>query len=87
MLKQELEEKNKQIAQFQERQREQNVLMSNLQERLALVAPKRSAVDDVVTVATEAEEGSEERRASPKHARRQESVWTRPLFQGWLAKK
>lgn len=35
----ELTEKNRQIAAFQERQREQNLLMKNLHEQLALAAP------------------------------------------------
>lgn len=39
VLQEELIEKNRQIAAFQERQREQNLLMKNLHEQLALAAP------------------------------------------------
>ncbi|MCA9010939.1 MAG: hypothetical protein KDB01_14405 [Planctomycetaceae bacterium] len=43
MLETELREKNQQIAQFQERQREFNVLLRSVNEQLALAAAPKSS--------------------------------------------
>lgn len=46
VLQEELTEKNKQIAAFQERQRENNLLLKNLQEQLAIAPPARESTID-----------------------------------------
>lgn len=72
MLEKELNEKNSQIAQLHERQREHNVLLRDLQERLALTAPRQ----------TEAEEGSYTSASPEKPApSKRDSLWSRPLGQ------
>ena len=53
IMKTELDEKNKQIAQFQERQRESNLLLSQTTERIALLSGgqmKKSSDDEAVIV-------------------------------------
>lgn len=91
MLKTELEAKNKQIAEFQERQRETNVLLQQTTEKLMLLTDgqkKPSKGDEAVTVFSNqnAEQGTppkpkdDEAASKPKR----ESLWDKmrkPLFQ------
>ncbi|MCA9048339.1 MAG: hypothetical protein KDA89_06400 [Planctomycetaceae bacterium] len=87
VLQEELNEKNRQIAAFQERQREQNLLLKNLHEQLVLAAPKTARHEERVVESTPstAEEGigaSQSPNAEPAAKRR--SVWTRPIqIFGW----
>ncbi|MCA9078026.1 MAG: hypothetical protein KDA93_23555 [Planctomycetaceae bacterium] len=50
LLKSELDEKNRQIANFQERQRETNILLKDFQQRLAIAGPKAESEEGTVTV-------------------------------------
>lgn len=76
VLQEELIEKNRQIAAFQERQREQNLLMRNLHEQLALAAPapRRTTTTDTVIESGEVV-ASDQPEKSEKTARK--SFWQR----------
>ena len=80
VLKDELIEKNKQIAEFQERQREQNLLIKNFQEQLSLAAPKARAAEEPVVVDSRPEEGSQRAKNSEpaqESSNRTTSIWHR----------
>lgn len=83
VLEEELREKNRQIDAFQERQREQNLLLKNLHDRIAISAPAARAQATDVEAETDdrpAEEGSERSgRTRPSGPERKQSVWTRPI--------
>ena len=91
MLKTELDAKNKQIAEFQERQRETNVLLQQTTEKLMLLTDGQKKVaknDDAVTIYSN---GNEEQGTEPKpkatevpSQTKRESLWEKmrkPLFQ------
>ncbi|MEZ5941105.1 MAG: hypothetical protein R3C18_06920 [Planctomycetaceae bacterium] len=75
VLKEELIEKNKQIAEFQERQREQNLLIKNFQDQLRLVSSKSST--DEVVVNQPSEEGSHDAPRPTKTQQTKPSIWNR----------
>ena len=92
MLKTELEAKNKQIAQFQERQRETNVLLQQTTEKLMLLTDgkkKPNSNDDAVTIFSDAERGkgsqSQPNNDGQSKKPKRESLWYRiskkPIFQ------
>ena len=94
MLQTELAEKNKQISQFQERDRETNVLLQQTTERLMLLSDnKKSQSNDQKTITVEPniekEEGSQRSSSdansdSGKSKPKRESLWDKmrkPLFQ------
>jgi hypothetical protein len=78
VLEQELTEKNRQIDAFQERQREQNVLLRNLHDRMAIAAPAKSQPTDADAKAEHdtPEQGSH-REKNPAHDK--QSIWTRQI--------
>lgn len=78
MLEAELGEKNKQITAFQERQREQNLLLKNLHEQLPSGSASARQQDVVVDRERRSEQGSEAVQ-SPESARSKNSIWTRKL--------
>ena len=88
MLKTELDEKNKQIAEFQERQRETNVLLQQTTEKLMLLTDgkkQKEKTDNAVTVysSNEAQQGIRplDKKVEPE---KRETFWDRmrkPLFQ------
>ena len=55
ILKNDVEEKNKQIGQLLERQREQNFLLKQTSEQLTTLKAGREAADDAITVSTDSE--------------------------------
>jgi len=97
MLETELSAKNKQIAEFQERQRETNVLLQQTTEKLMLLTDgkkKPAKNDETVTVfsSTAEEEGSQRdtvdvsrsSKTKPRKEAKRESFWDKmrkPLFQ------
>lgn len=91
MLKTELEAKNKQIAQFQERQRETNVLLQQTTEKLMLLTDgkkKPNSNEKAVTVYPDGgrEQGSQTRPDRDNKTKRpkRETLWDKmrkPLFQ------
>lgn len=81
MLKHELDEKNRQIAQFQERDRETNILLQRTTEKLVMLTEgqkeRSQSASDAVTVTTEGEQGSEAKKKGKP------TLWERlhrPLF-------
>ncbi len=78
MLEAELGEKNKQITAFQERQREQNLLLKNLHEQLPSGSANARPQDVVVDQERRSEQGSEVVQSS-ESARSKDSIWTRKL--------
>ncbi|MEZ5940625.1 MAG: hypothetical protein R3C18_04485 [Planctomycetaceae bacterium] len=76
VLQSELIEKNKQIAEFQERQREQNLLLKNFQERLPMASQSSATADAVVDSREAAEEGTEVAKPAKSKPPKQ-SIWTR----------
>ncbi|MEZ6132345.1 MAG: hypothetical protein R3C59_27090, partial [Planctomycetaceae bacterium] len=67
VLEEELSEKNRQIQAFQERQREQNLLLKNLHDRFAIAGPASTAPTGTVDAEPEqssAEQGSDLRKHS-----------------------
>ncbi|MEZ6129013.1 MAG: hypothetical protein R3C59_10040 [Planctomycetaceae bacterium] len=84
VLQEELNEKNRQIAAFQERQREQNLLLKNLHDRFAIAGPASAAPAGTVDAEPErssAEQGSDLRKHSDDA---KQSVWRRPIHLfGW----
>lgn len=91
MLKTELEAKNKQIAQFQERQRETNVLLQQTTEKLMLLTDgkkKPNSSDEAVTVYPDSgrEQGSQSQASNDSKSKKtkRETLWDKmrkPLFQ------
>ncbi|MCA9036352.1 MAG: hypothetical protein KDA91_14555 [Planctomycetaceae bacterium] len=82
VLQEELNEKNRQIAAFQERQREQNLLFKNLHEQLALVAPAAARQNESVVESASAasEEGTDvNHETNDESATKRRSMWTRPI--------
>jgi hypothetical protein len=66
MLENELDQKNKQIAQFQERDRESNILLQQTTEKLVMLTEnkKQPNPSDAVTVDLQRKEGSEPDKSS-----------------------
>lgn len=86
VLEKQLDRKDEQIANQNERMHESNVLMRELQARLAITAPAATTNDEPVVVATKrtAKEGSHTAPSVdiPPDAK---SVWTRPIrLFSWL---
>ncbi|MCA9062829.1 MAG: hypothetical protein KDA96_07215 [Planctomycetaceae bacterium] len=85
VLKAELEAKNRQIEAFQERQREQNLLLNNLQERILIAKPEASTADASDGVVDRATESDDTRRSvsAIKHEKSRRKFWNRelPFFQ------
>lgn len=78
-LEQQLDRKDEQIANQNERMREANVLMKDLQQRLAITAPGSSSE---VVIEPTAEQGSKVTPVPPAAARK--SIWTRNInLFGW----
>ena len=79
MLKTELDEKNKQIAQFQERQRETNFLLQQKTEQVAALTEgqKRQSSDDAVTVYTSADSNAKQGSDRPAKSHSQNSTKTK----------
>ena len=75
VLESELVAKNSQIAQFQERQREQNLLLKQLQEQLAISAPKATESKVETDVVSADESASAVTADEPQKSR--QSIWTR----------
>lgn len=78
VLQAELEAKNKQIESFHERQREQNVLLKSLQERILIPEQSRNAELDGALVGNQAEgkEGTQ-RAVTTEASRRRPQFWNR----------
>ena len=75
MLETELKEKNVQIAQFQERQREFNVLLRSVNEQLALAAaPKAAPAQDSTIEVVQAKETPAKKSSPPKP--RKKKFWS-----------
>lgn len=88
MLKTELDEKNRQIAQFQERDRETNILLQQTTEKLVMLTEGKNRTttnaSDAVTVESNRGQGSESSSPSKKK-KQKKSFWqklNRPLFPG-----
>lgn len=83
-LETQLDRKDKQIENLNERMHESNILMNELQKRLAIAAPNPSAGSSQPMDATpvEPEKGSRPVAPKPKTSRpKSDSLWTRPLGQ------
>ncbi len=85
MLKTELDEKNRQIAQFQERDRETNILLQQTTEKLVLLTEGKNRpahkTEDAVTVEPSSKQESD--GSSSKRKDQKDSLWQRfnkPLF-------
>lgn len=81
-LETQLDRKDQQIQNLTDRMRESNVLMAELQKKLAIAAPSPATPRDVVDSVETSKPSKEESTPKPKPAARQKSVWTRPLFPG-----
>jgi len=81
VLESELGQKNQQIAALQERQREQNLLMKNLQDQLLLAAPSSSSPTAPKDVAPEkrqsSKEGTQKNEKPTKTTKTKQSFWHR----------
>ena len=75
MLENELDQKNKQIAQFQERNRESNFLLRQTTEKLVTLTEgkKQPHTSDAVTVDPQQKEGSQQNNSS--HQSEPQSLW------------
>lgn len=75
MLENELDQKNIQIAQFQERDRESNFLIRQTTEKLAMLTEgkKQQHTSDAVTVDPHQKEGSQPNKSS--HQPEPQSLW------------
>lgn len=87
IVKAELDEKNRQIAQFQERDRETNILLQQTTEKLVMLTEGRklpkSNASDAVTVDSDRGQGSDD--WTPSNDQKKKSFWqrlNRPLFSG-----
>lgn len=80
-LETQLDRKDEQIHSLTERMRETNVLMRELQQRLAITAPADNPNSDVVDSAQAKNESAGE-SPKPKKPAKSQSIWTRPILTG-----
>lgn len=81
-LEKQLDRKDEQIAALNERMRESNILMKELQQKVAIAGPSATATDAAMSVPeTEAEEGTPPSSPVKQHG---QSIWNRPIrLQFW----
>ena len=81
VLENQLDRKDEQIAQYNERLRESNVLMKDLQQRLAIVAPAATSGDAYAVDGNDnsTEEGSGDNQSVLASTSKRDSIWTRPF--------